>query len=83
MDGCVGARIPTMNSDRIKNALREALREEAERLADNRASMALLFAGAEMAVAKRLGVVPDAKLDDDDHDAYKAGWQIGSQVALY
>lgn len=70
-------------NDRIKNALREALREEAERLGDNRASVALLFAGAEMAVAKRLGVVPDATVDDDDHEAYKTGWRIGSQVALY
>ena len=72
-----------MTQEQIKAALREALRGDAERFAGNHVAMALLFAGAEVAVAKRLGVVPDAKLDDDDHDAYKRGWKVGSQIALY
>lgn len=72
-----------MNTDRIKNALREALRDEADKLSGDRAALALLFAGAEVAVAKRLGVVPDAKLDESDHAAYKFGWEIGSTIPLY
>ena len=72
-----------MDSDQIKNALRDALRDEADRLHGDRAALALLFAGAEVAVAKRLGIVPDAKLAEDDHAAYKRGWKIGSSVPLY
>lgn len=71
-----------MDQDKLKDVLREALRPDAERFAGNRHAMALLFAGASVAVNKRLGVVPDAKLDDDDHDAYKRGWKIGSEIPL-
>lgn len=71
-----------MNKDAIKDSLREALRADAERFASNQPALALLFAGAEVAVAKRLGIVPDARLDDDDHEAYKRGWRVGSEIPL-
>jgi Arc/MetJ-type ribon-helix-helix transcriptional regulator len=84
MYGCVGARIHAMNSDRIRNALREALREEAEKLnclpkeqAD--AALILMFEGAQIRMAERINGV-SASVDGGEY--YEIGRKIADRITI-
>lgn len=75
-----------MNSDRIKNALREALREEAEKIASDtdsdraQANMTLLFAGAQIRIDERIsGVTLDIPHSSKYYDLGRA---IADQIDL-
>jgi hypothetical protein len=75
-----------MNSDRIKNAIREALREEAEKIAADpdhnraRANMTLLFAGAQIRIDERLqGVTLDLSHTSKYYDL---GRSIADRITL-
>jgi hypothetical protein len=76
-----------MDLDRFKYALREALRDDAERIKARggdrmEKDLYMLMQGAEHCLAKRLEIVTNTKVNDDDPAAFKRGWEIASQMNL-
>ena len=76
-----------MELDRFKDALREALREEAAAITARggdrmRRDLFMLMQGAEHCLAKRLGIVSNAEVKADDPKHFRRGWEIASRMPL-